>query len=472
MTVERNTSYDVVVLGAGPAGMAAALYAASHSLSVALVNGGSLLGYGLHGAYKSKGLYELAQHWVVASRVGRGAVPSGQPVQFHELHDQLQSGAAALTELYLRYLGQMNVHTLSGFGRFVDPHTVEVNGQRLHARYFVIATGSRPRVLPGVAVDGHYIMTSDQIVDIAEGFDSVTVIGAGVIGCEFASILAALGVHVTLLDTADRLLSHEDPDLSAFLTHIYRRNGIEVRFGARSSAVEVVAGQVKTELETGSVIVSHRALLSVGRVPYVDALDLPAAGVETGRGGIILVNDRLQTSVPHIYAVGDVSQRMALLNQSLVHVAEAEGRLAVRHILGQPITTDPSYIPFIIFTMPMIAGAGLTEAQARQQYGPVRVAKFLNARNHRYHAMRSFEGYLKLIVAPPGDDRILGIRAVGPHADSVIGEAAVLIDHEIPYTYLVDCIHAHPSLAESLQNAARIIAGTFPATIYGDQPDG
>jgi dihydrolipoamide dehydrogenase len=139
--------------------------------------------------------------------------------------------------------------------------------------------------------------------------------------------------------------------------------------------------------------------------------------------------------------------------------------MAIQHLCGHAISIHPEYVPFIIFTLPMIAGAGLTETQARQRHGDVRVAKFINARNHRYHAMRSFEGFVKLVVAPAGDDRILGVRAIGEQADNVIGTIAVLIDNGIPYTYLLDALQAHPSLGESLQNAARVIAGFLPPAL-------
>ncbi|MFQ5850682.1 MAG: dihydrolipoyl dehydrogenase family protein [Candidatus Binatia bacterium] len=462
MTYSLTMTCDVAVLGGGPGGMAAALSASTRGMRVVLIDGGGFLGYGLHGAYKSKGMWELAKDWIVARKLGYGYVPSGEEVRFNEIHARLQSGVEQLTAMYLRYLALQKVQFIHGFARFLDPNSVEVNGQRISAKYFIIATGSKPRPLPGVTVDGRLIMTSDEIVDVEEGFDSLIVVGAGVLGCEFASIFSAFGVHVTILDSADRLMGSEDPDISDLLTNIYQKNGVSVRPSVRTKSIRAMDGEVKTELEDGSVIVTARALLAIGRISCSDTLNIPAAGVEADIVGTIPVNDSLQTNVAHIYAVGDVGQRNTPLDLALVQVAEAEGRMAVKHICGEDIDTHPDHIPFIIFTMPMIAGAGLTETQARKRHGNVRVAKFLNLRNHRYHAMRSSEGFLKLIVGPPGDDRVLGVRAVGAQADNVIGEVAVLIDNKIPYTYLLDCIHAHPSLAESLQNAARIIAGLLP----------
>ena len=445
--------------------MAAAFAASTREMRVVLMDGGNFLGYSLHGAYKSKAMWELAKDRIVARRGGHGYVPSGDEVRFNEIHGHLERGTAELTQMYLHYLDLKKVRFIHGFARLEDSHTVEVNGERIRTRDIIIATGSKPRTLPGVAVDGKWIMTSDHIVDVDENIDSLMVVGAGVLGCEFASIFTALGTPVTLLDRSDRLLGNEDLDVSDLLTEIYQKNGIDVRRSARTKNIELREGKVRTELDDGSVMVTDRALLSIGRVPSSGPLNLAAAGVQTDPSGIIPVNDNLQTNVSHIYAVGDVGQRNTPLDLALVQIAEAEGRMAVKHIHGEAIDIHKAHVPFIIFSLPMIAGAGITETEARRRYGNVRVARLHNVRNHRYQAMRSFEGFVKLIVGPPGMDRVLGVRAIGAQADNVIGEVSVLIDNKIPYTYLLDCIHAHPSLAESLQSAARIIAGVLPSDL-------
>jgi dihydrolipoamide dehydrogenase len=453
---------DIAILGGGPGGMAAALSAATQGFDVALIDGGSFLGYGLHGAYKSKALWEAARDWISAERLGWACSPNGRATLFDKIHARVELGMTDLTGMYLQYMRLKKVRFMRGFGAFADPHTIDVNGQRIEADSIIIATGSKPRLIEGIKVDGTEIMTSDDIVDIREQFDSLLVIGAGVLGCEFTSIFSALGARVTLLDRATRLLGNEDADIGELLTDVYLRNEVDVRRAARVKSVKAAGGQVTTELIDGSNIVTDRALISIGRVPCSDNLNLQSVGVEIDPCGFIPVNENLQTNVPHVYAVGDVGQRNTPLDLALVQVAEAEGRMAVKHICGESIDIHPEHIPFIIFTMPMIAGAGLNETQARARYGKIRVAKFSNMRNHRYRAMQSREGFLKLIVGPQGDDRILGVRAVGAEADNVIGEVAVLIDKKVPYTYLLDCIHAHPSLAESLQSAARVIAGILP----------
>ena len=466
MTILSSNHFDVGILGGGPGGMAAALSAATKGMKVALVDGGNFLGCGLQGAFKSKALWEAARDWLSAEQLGWFSTSDGHEALFGKIHVRVYDGVKQLTEMYLKYMELKEIRFVRGFATLIDPHCFVVDGQRYEADYLILATGSTPRRLPGVYVDGRSIMTSDHIVDIREGFTSLMVIGAGVLGCEFASIFSALGVNVTLLDREDRLLSNEDPDISELLADIYRRNDVNVRYSAKVRSMRVMDKKVETELEGDPVMITDRALLSVGRVPNTGNLNLVAAGVQTDSYGAIPVNDNLQTNVPRIYAIGDVGQRNTPLDLALVHVAEAEGRMAIRHICGAAdIDIHQEHIPFIIFTIPMIAGAGLNETQARQRYSNPRVAKFQNIRNHRYNAMHAHEGFLKLIVGPPGDDRILGVRVIGGQADTVVGEASVLIDNKVPYTYLLEATHAHPSLAESLGNAARIIAGILPPEI-------
>jgi len=374
---------DIAILGGGPGGMAAALSAATQGFDVALIDGGSFLGYGLHGAYKSKALWEAARDWISAERLGWACSPNGRATLFDKIHARVELGMTDLTGMYLQYMRLKKVRFMRGFGAFADPHTIDVNGQRIEADSIIIATGSKPRLIEGIKVDGTEIMTSDDIVDIREQFDSLLVIGAGVLGCEFTSIFSALGARVTLLDRATRLLGNEDADIGELLTDVYLRNEVDVRRAARVKSVKAAGGQVTTELIDGSNIVTDRALISIGRVPCSDNLNLQSVGVEIDPCGFIPVNENLQTNVPHVYAVGDVGQRNTPLDLALVQVAEAEGRMAVKHICGESIDIHPEHIPFIIFTMTMIAGAGLNETQARARYGKIRVAKFSNIRNHR-----------------------------------------------------------------------------------------
>ncbi len=459
-----DPEFDLVVVGAGPGGLAAAIEAATRGQKVALLNGSFLLGYGLHGAYKSKGMWELAKDLRVARKVGRGYDPSPSPhVDFVQVHHQLSEGAEELSTIYLAQLARLGIEFTPGYAHFLDPHTLEVEGKRFRGKHILLATGTRPRLLPGMVADAQRVLTSDHIVDLKHSIESLTILGAGVLGCEFASIFAAFGVRVTLIDTQPRVLGSEDPDVSAFLERVFERTSIDVRRQKRVRSIEPREAGALTVLDDGAEIESDAALVAIGRVPNADRIGLDEAGVMVDSHGYVKVDRCMRTSVPHIFAAGDVARRPDAEDICLVHVAEAEGRHAVHVMLGRDSNLTYQHVPFIIFTHPMVAGVGDNETAARARYPEPRVVRFENARNHRLHAMRSFEGFVKLVVAPEGDDRILGVRAVGPQADTLIGEVSVMIEHGIPFTSLLGSYHAHPSLSESLQNAARVLVGRLPA---------
>ena len=251
--------------------------------------------------------------------------------------------------------------------------------------------------------------------------------------------------------------------------HAFQIRGIEMIPSCRFENLEVTEVGVRTKLSDGSVIESDSVLLAVGRQACTDELDLESAAVETDQRGYIPTGPCMVTSVPHIYAVGDVGHRNTPMDLALVHVAQAEGRCAAYDILGESFDTNMDHVPYIIFTMPMIAGAGLSETVARERYGEVRVGKYPYQRNHRAHALYPALGFVKLIVAPAGDDRILGVRVVGREADTLVSAASIMIERELPYTYLINSILPHPSLMECLQGASHIIAGDALAYEEGEE---
>ena len=459
-----SASYQLIVIGGGPGGVTAARTAALQGWRVALISGGPLMGYGLHGAFKSKSMYEIARaHHAVQTRWD--VLKGEHDIDFQAICRANANGADDIRRVHRQQLESLGVEVIAGMASFLDPHTVEVElnagGSRaLRGERFVIATGTTPRVLPGVEADGRQIMISDDVVDLEQRPESILILGAGVIGCEFASIFASLGSRVVLIDTKPIIFSHDDRDLSVMLACSLRQLGVDVRPSSRCASMTRVDGRVHTDLGDGEPIVTEAALIAIGRIPNTARLNLEAAGVHLDRWGYISVDNAMQSNVPHIYAVGDVGLRETEHDLCLVHVAEAEGRAAVWHMCGDARSLSTLHVPFLIFTLPMIAGAGMSEREAREHIGPgVRVGKYAHARNHRAHAMRCQDGFVKLIVGPEGDDRVLGVRAIGEGVDSIVGEISMMIAHELPYTYLLNAIQAHPSLSESLQGAARIIAG-------------
>ena len=461
-------SYDLVILGGGPAGVAAASAAALRKKSVCLVSAPPFLGYGLEGAFKSKSMFEIARsHFAVRHRWHLDA--DGYQINVAALRAASEAGASALRDVHRGQLEKLGVEIVEGTGTFKDPNTIVVDGREVSGEKMLIATGTRPRILSFIECDRDRVMTSDEMVNVEESIASLLVLGAGVIGCEFASIFASFGTKVTLVDTKARIFSHDDEDISDVLQQSFSKMGIDVRANARCQSVKIDGDKVRTDLGDKGEVVTERALLAIGRSPNTGSLGLDNAGIELNDRGYIKTSDQMQTNAPHIYSAGDVGLRDNEHDLSLVHVGEAEGRGAVQHMFDDkaPLTTD--YVPFIIFTLPMVAGAGLSEGEARKRYKDVRVGKWANVRNHRAHALQAPEGFVKLIVGPEGDDRVLGVRAVGEGVDTVAGQVSVMIQHELPYTHLLEATQAHPSLSESLQGAARIIAGEAPEYVEGEE---
>jgi dihydrolipoamide dehydrogenase len=448
---------DVLIIGGGPGGISVASKVALQGKSAVIINEGPLMGYGIEGAFKSKAGYEIAREYLhIKYRVDVfGQIPA---MDFSGLQRGIARSAASLTSMLKSRLRRLNVRVVEGKATFVDSHKVTVGDREFSGDHIVIATGTRPRVLPNMSVDGRRVITSDEVVNLSHSPKSVLILGAGVIGCEFASMFNAMGTEVHLVDTKAQIMSNEDSDISEFIQNAFDARGINVIPASRYQSHELEDDGVRTTLSTGDIR-TEMILLAAGRVPCSDNLDLEAAGVALDKRNYVQVDANVRTNVPHIYAVGDIGSRNVPSDLSLVHVAEAEGRCAAAHILGTEYPQGLDHIPYIVFTIPMLAGAGVTESYVRNHYGGVRVGKYPFARNHRAHAIQPPVGFVKLIVGPPGNDQILGVRAVGPNADAIVGAAAIMIERSLPYSYILQSIFPHPSLLECLKGAAHIIAG-------------
>ncbi len=448
---------DVLIIGGGPGGISAASKVALQGKTAIIINDGPLMGYGIEGAFKSKAGYEIAREYLHVKY--RDDVFGQIPVMdFAKLQMGIDRSAASLTSMLETRLRRLNVRVVQGRATFVDGHRVAVGDTEYSGDHIVIATGTRPRILPNMVVDGKRVITSDEVINLSNSPKSILILGAGVIGCEFASMFNAVGTEVHLVDTNARIMANEDQDVSEFIKNAFDVRGIHVIPSSRYQSHELADDGVRTILSTGDVK-TEMILLAVGRIPCTDSINLETTGVALDERNYIQIDANSRTNVPHIYAVGDVGSRNVPSDLSLVHVAEAEGRCAAAHILGTEYPQGLDHVPYIVFTAPMLAGAGVTESYVREQYGDVRVGKYPYARNHRAHAIQPPIGFVKLIVGPPGDDRILGVRAVGPNADAIIGAAAIMIERDLPYNYILESVFPHPSLLECLKGAAHIIAG-------------
>jgi dihydrolipoamide dehydrogenase len=465
-------AYDLCILGAGPAGFAAAARAHDLGKNVLVVERDRPGGAGIHnGALSSKTLWELAGDYATATRTDRGYRAEGMQLSYGEVCVAVRAAQAQRREVLERQLGADPdveggtgagaVHSRKGTGRFVSPHEIEIAApdgatHRVRAEHILVATGSRPRSLPGIEADGERIITSDHVESLPDFPERLVVIGAGVVGCEYATIFARFRrTEVHLVDREDRILPFEDADVSDVVSASFREMGVAVHHRSGLRGVERGNDGVRVVLDgpdgERTVEASH-VLLSVGRVPNTDGLGLEALGIALEPRGTIRVDDT-QTSVPHIYAAGDVTADIAVAN-----VAELEGRHAVERMFGlAPPPLRYEALSSILFLAPEVAAVGLNEQQARAQGVPYRVAVVQNALVARNVAMRETRGFVKLLATPEG--RLLGIRVVGPQASSTIQGVALLIERGGTVQDIDRCFHPHPAVPEGVQECARLLLG-------------
>ncbi len=466
--------YDLCVIGCGPAGFAAAMRAHDLGKHVAIVERGRVGGAGIHaGALSSKTMWHLSNDYALAARQDRGYRAGQLEVSYPAVMESVHAAVAqrrALMERQLEMLLQPSpnggrVQLLRGDARFLEPHAIEIKHAdgtlaRVEADNFLIATGSRPRIPDNLAVDGELIVTSDQIESFPDFPKSMVIVGAGVVGCEYATIFANFGkTAIQIIDRQPRILPFEDEDIADAVAASFTRMGIFVHreaslqsLAVRDGKVEYVIAQPGGATQTFQV---ERALVSVGRIPATRGFGLEELGVQFDKSGGIAVDQTRSVSVPHIYAAGDATMDIALVN-----VAELEGRHAAELMFGlapKPIRYEA--LSAIMFFRPEVASVGLNELQARAKGIPYRVGVVHNTLVNRNLAMRSTDGFIKLLASADDEARVLGMRVVGSEASSTIQGIAFLIDqgaglHDIDY-----CVHPHPAVTEGVQECARALLG-------------
>lgn len=477
--------YDLCVIGGGPAGYAAAMRAVDLGQRVVLIERDRIGGTGIYnGALASKTLWELSQRVSSANEVVRTRGREPFRLSWNEISRTLNEALFERKYLYACHMQllaspsaeapQRFAH-IRGEARFVDPHSVRVVRDEVSAMvsadHFIVATGSRPRTVPGIAVDERQILSSDGIFNIKDLPKSIVIIGAGVIGCEFATIFNNFGsTKVHLIDRAERILPIEDEDISDLIADGLERKGAVIHHGAQLTHIEAAPEGVCYRLEYNDgrteELVVERALLSVGRVPNIEGLSLDLAGVELDAKGSPVLNDTI-SSQPHIHVVGD-----AMGSNMLVNIGEMEGRHAVERINGLHAEgLSHANVSTIMFLDPEVAGVGLNEQECRKRNIPHRTARIDYSCLARAIAMRRTKGFFKLVVSDDEAMTILGMRAVGEHASSAIQAVALMMDNDIGIRALADLMHPHPSIIEGVQECARMLLGTsiFKPEIFGDR---
>ena len=475
--------YDLCIIGGGPSGYAAAMRAIDFGKKVVLIEKDKVGGAGIYnGALTSKTMWEFSQkYFTVKNELGESD-HNHFDVSFEDLMKTVNAAVfdrkfqlACHVKLLESATDKKLFHYERGFGKLLSPHEVSIQkkneSKTIYADNIILATGSRPRKLSNIPIDEKIIVTSDGVNSFSDFPKSIVVLGAGVIGCEFATIFANLGkTKVHLIDKADRILPFEDKDLADVVASNFEKNGAVIHKNSKLERMEIIDGEVEYELSykdgKREVIRVEKALVSVGRIPNTQGLGLEELGIKMTESGHI-VDDDMQTNIPNIYAVGDLTAHIALVN-----VGELQGRYAVERMFGKPnrkLTYDN--ISTIMFLNPEAAAVGMNEQTAVQKKIPIRVVKIDYSCIARAIAMRKTQGFFKIIVSDDEEMKILGMRALGEHASSAIQAVALLISMDKGIDELADLIHPHPSIIEGVQECVRMLRGKsiFKSAVFKDK---
>ena len=458
-----SSVYDIVVVGSGPAGQKAAIQGAKAGKKVVLIEqeqgvGGNCV---YRGTIPSKTLRETALQFERLKRwsevfEGRLRLDLPMSVLLHRLEEVVKAHECYIADQLTRN-GVTHRH---GRARLLSPHDVQLEAvdgacQTLRADTIVLATGSRPRSIPEIPVDHEHVLDSDSILSMIYLPRSLTILGGGVIACEYAATFALLGVEVTLIDRAARPLSFMDPEIVAVFQRSLERQG--GRFYVGQTVKEVAwdgVSSVVARLANGMAVKSEKMLVALGRQPNVEELNLEAAGLSLNEKGLLSANDHGQTAVPHIFAAGDILGRPpALASQAM-----EDGRRAVCHALGLPVGESANLVPVGIYTIPEIASIGLNEEQAGARYRGPLVGRAPFTEIAKGQITGGCDGLLKLIADPSGE-RLLGVQIVGENATELVHLGQLALQDGTNIDRFIDTIFGFPTFAEAYRVAALDILG-------------
>jgi dihydrolipoamide dehydrogenase len=453
-----DNNVDVVILGGGSGGYAAALRAAELGKSVVLIEKDKVGGTCLHrGCIPTKALLhagEVADSARESAQFGVNASFEGIDMAgVHKYKDGVITKNWKGLQGLIRSRG---ITIVEGEGRLTGPKQVSVGDQTYTGTNVVLATGSYSRTLPGLELDGQRVITSEHALGLDHVPASAIVLGGGVIGVEFASAWKSFGADVTIVEALPHLVPLEDEANSKLLERAFRRRGINFKLGARFERVENTDSGVKVHLEGGQALEAEVLLVAVGRGPTSANLGYEEAGVKMDRG-FVIVDEYCRTSVDGVYAVGDLVPTL-----QLAHVGFAEGILVAEHLAGQPVVPiDYAGVPRITYSSPEVASVGLTEAQAAEKFGAdaIKTVTYDLSGNGR-SAILNTKGAVKLVAEKSdGSGRVLGVHIVGDRVGELIAEAQLIYNWEALPSEVAQLIHPHPTQSEAIGEAHLLLAG-------------
>ncbi|WNF37849.1 dihydrolipoyl dehydrogenase [Bacillaceae bacterium IKA-2] len=464
--------YDLVILGAGTGGYVAAIKASQLGLNVAVVEKAKLGGTCLHqGCIPSKALLRSAEVYSTMKQAEKFGVSANNiTLQFDKVQQRKEQIVDQLYKGVQHLLKKGKIDVYEGLGRILGPSifsptagtiSVELNNgeenEMLVPKNVLIATGSRPRTLPGLEIDGKLVLSSDEALNMEALPKSIIIVGGGVIGIEWASMLADFDVNVTVLEYAERILPTEDHEISKEAQRSLKKKGVKVITGAK------VLSETIDKTETVSIQAEHKGdtktfsaeklLVSVGRQANVEGIGLENTDIEV-ENGVVKTNEFYQTKESHIYAIGDVIGGL-----QLAHVASHEGMIAVEHMANQnPHQLDYQSVAKCVYSSPEIASVGLTENEAKEKGYQVKTGKFLFKAIGKALVLGETDGFVKLVVDVSTED-LLGVHMIGPHVTDMISEAALAKVLDATHWEVANTIHPHPTLSEAIGEAALAVDG-------------
>ena len=448
-----DTTFDLVILGSGSGGYAAALRAAQLGMSVALIERDKLGGTCLHrGCIPTKALLHSAEVADTAKEAGNyGVQATFQGIDMTQVNKYRDSIVDKLYKGLTGLVSSKNITFVQGEGRMTGPKQVTVGTDVYEGKNLVLATGSISKTL-GVEITGR-VITSDQALQMDWVPKKVAILGGGVIGVEFASVWRSFGSEVVIIEGLDRLVPNEEPAISKALDRAYRKRGIESKLGNKFKAVTQTADEVTIELENGDKVTADILLVAVGRGPNATGFGYEEQGVQMERGWV-LTNDRLETNLPGVYAVGDIVPGLQLAHRGFMH-----GIFVAEEIAGLgPMKVDEMGIPRVTYCEPEIASVGLTEEQAKEKFGAEGISTYeYNLAGNGKSNILGTAGVIKLIRQTNGP--VVGFHMIGSRAGEQIGEAQLIVNWEAYPEDVAPHIHAHPTMNEAIGEAHLALAG-------------
>ncbi|MET3827493.1 dihydrolipoamide dehydrogenase [Sphingomonas sp. PvP055] len=455
--------FDVLIIGAGPGGYVAAIRAAQLGLRTACVEsretlGGTCLNVG---CIPSKAMLHASEFYNDAKNgmmAKLGVKMDNVSLDLDTMHEQRRDAVKQLTAGVAFLFKKNKVEWLKGQASFTGKDSVEVAGKTYRAKNIVIATGSSVTPLPGVTVDQKVVVDSTGALELAKVPEHMVVIGGGVIGLELGSVWKRLGARVTCVEYLDQILPGFDGEIRKESNKIFKKQGIEFKLSTKVTGVTVEGEKATITVEPAAggapeTIEADTVLVSIGRRPNTDGLNLEAAGLSTNARGQVETDHRFQTSVPGIWAIGDV-----VPGPMLAHKAEDEGIAVAENIGGLTGIVNHDVIPSVVYTWPEIAGVGLTEEAAREKVAEIKVGKFPMAANSRAKTNHEPDGFVK-VIADAKTDRVLGVWAIASVAGTMIAEACTAMEFGATSEDIAYTCHAHPTHAEAMKEAAMAVRG-------------